>query len=94
MAKNSVVGGMVAKGSIDALAAVGEGALSWLGPLLAEKDTVELPSTQESDVATDIDAIAEMRRTNLELHRAIQADMRTFITNNRGGTLQQWAVIS
>ena len=35
-----------------------------------------------------------MRKTNQELHRAIQADMKDFLQKNRTGTIQQWATTS
>ena len=35
-----------------------------------------------------------MRKTNQELHRAIQADMKDFLQKNRSGTIQQWATTS
>ena len=39
-------------------------------------------------------AMAAMRKTNQELHRAIQADMKEFLQKNRSGTIQQWAITS
>jgi hypothetical protein len=39
-------------------------------------------------------AMAAMRKTNQELHRAIQADMKDFLQKNRSGTIQQWAITS
>ena len=35
-----------------------------------------------------------MRKTNQELHLAIQADMKDFLLKNRSGTIQQWATTS
>ena len=38
--------------------------------------------------------MAAMRKTNQELHRAIQADMKDFLKKNDSGTIQQWAATS
>ena len=77
--------GMVARGGINALNMVGEGAFGLLGPLLAPTATVveTVGQHHEDEVGTDMDAMAEMRKTNLELHRAIQADMKEFILKAR-----------
>lgn len=39
-------------------------------------------------------AMAAMRKTNQELHRAISEDMKTYLTEHRDGTIQQWAYTS
>ena len=102
VAKNTVVGQMVFSGASKALnqsggivSEVGEGAFALMGALLAEGETVDLPAAPEGDDSdVDMEAMAEMRKTNLELHKAISEDMKQFLTANPGGTIQKWAASS
>ena len=64
--------------------------LQGAGP--AENSDTEDTEGADSDV--DMEAMAAMRKTNLELHKAISEDMKQFLTANPGGTIQKWAASS
>jgi len=62
---------------------------------LASDDAADLPAAPEGgDSDVDMEAMAAMRKTNLELHKAISEDMKQFLTANPGGTIQKWAASS
>jgi hypothetical protein len=86
----------VAGKGIEALGNMGESAWGMLGPLLQNREDV---GVEAADLAGDgeseeMEAMKQMRETNLALHKAISEDMLRFAYAHLNGTIQEWAITS